>query len=293
MIPSCSVLIPVKSGGELLLRTVRRVREQTLSRPAEILLADSGSPDAEVERLRELGAAVLPVEPSSFDHGATRDLLARRASAPILVFVNQDALPVDDRWLELLIAPFARPDPPAAVQGGILEFEADELRSVGRRRFFWDSCGPRFYFTSESEGWIDRHGGIGFSTVNCAIARWAWEQVPFGDAAILEDKLWQKRAHERGWRIESVPEAAVWHTHDYGLLALAKRCASEGYGWRLVGESYPLRTALADLRHRSTWREWRRGLAGGEMRGAAERLFPIVRPLALWWGNRWATGIHS
>jgi rhamnosyltransferase len=267
--------------------------ESRISPAPELVLVDSGSPEEELARLRELGARVETIPSAEFDHGATRDLGAALTRGSILVFLNQDALPIDNRWLDRLLAPFSSPDPPAAVQGGIREFPAERLGELGRRRFFWESCGPRFYFTRESAGWIARHGGIGFSTVNCAIARWAWETVPFGRTAILEDKLWQKQATARGWRIESAPEAAVWHTHDYDLRELLHRCMSEGYGWRLVGERYSLGAALADLRSRDTWREWRRGMRSGEMRSAAERLFPALRPLALWWGNRWARGISA
>jgi len=162
------------------------------------------------------------------------------------------------------------------------------LAELGRRRFYWDSCGPRFYFTSESAAWIARHGGIGFSTVNCAIARWAWERQPFGPAPILEDKIWQKRAGERGWRIDSVAEAAVWHTHDYDLRSLSRRCASEGFGWRGVGVRYGLGDAMRDFARADVWREWWPGLWSGDMRRPAEVLFPAVRPSALWWGSRFA-----
>jgi rhamnosyltransferase len=281
-----SVLIPSRRGGALLARVVEAVRAQAGVAPPELVLVDSGSPEPELAALRALGAVVHTIPPAEFDHGATRDLAASLSTGDPLVFLNQDALPVGERWLERLLAPFAAPDPPAAVQGAIREFPAERLAEIGRRRFFWDSCGPRFYFTRESESWIARHGGIGFSTVHCAIARRAWQAEPFGPAPILEDKLWQRRASARGWRIAEAPDAVVLHTHDYGLGALLARCASEGLGWRVVGESYRLRAALADLASGRTWREWRRGIAAGELRRPAELLFPLARPLALWWGNR-------
>lgn len=287
-----TVVIPTRAGGPLLERIVRTVSRGRGGEPVEVVLVDSGSPAAEVATLRGAGARVLEIPPATFDHGATRDLGAREARGEILVFLNQDALPVDDDWLENLTAPFAAADPPAAVQGAILEFPSERLAAMGRRRFYWDSCGPRFYFTRESEAWIARHGGIGFSTVNCAVARPAWEQEPFGPAPILEDKSWQKRAARRGWRIAMAPGAAVWHTHDYDLRTLTRRCASEGYGWRRVGERYPGRVALADAVRREVWRDWRRGVRSGELRRPAELLFPLLRPGALWWGNRWARGVR-
>lgn len=287
--PSVSVVVPTCAGGDLLFALLAAVQGQTLT-PQEIILVDSGSPRNELDRLRDR-ARVVEIPPHCFDHGKTRDLGAAAATGDIVAFVNQDAVPAAPSWLERLVSPFLGPNPPAAVQGAILEWPVGLLEAIGRRRFFWDSCGPRFYFTGESEGWIARHGGIGFSTVNCAIARWAWRELPFGQAAILEDKLWQGRATRRGWRIDEVPEAAVWHTHDYDVPGLARRCSNEGIGWRLVGESYRLRDAWYDLRYRFDWREWRRARRTMDLH-PAELLFPMIRPLALWWGNRFSTQLR-
>jgi len=288
-----SVIIPTRRGGALLERVVRAVLGQRVSRGFELLLVDSGSPPEELERLAALGARVESVDPASFDHGATRDHGARLARGSILVFLNQDALPVGEGWLQGLTGPFDRSGPPSAVQGAIREFPDEELEREGRRRFFWDSGGPRFYFTRESRDWIARHGGIGFSTVHCAIARAAWERMPFGAAPILEDKLWQQRAVAAGLELVEVDErqALVWHSHDYDLRALLRRCASEGFGWRGLGERYRLSTALGDAMSREVWQEWSRGRSRDELAGPAELLFPVARPLALWWGNRWARGV--
>jgi len=271
---------------------VDAILAQRTERAVEVVLVDSGSPAEELTALRERRVKIVEVPPADFDHGLTRDVGAGAATGEALIFLNQDALPSEESWLERLLAPLESSPQVAAVQGAIRELPDEKLEEVGRRRFFWDSCGPRFYFTRESEGWIARHGGIGFSTVHCVLARWAWREQPFGRVAILEDKLWQRRAVERGWRIVEAPEAVVFHTHDYGLGSLFRRCASEGFGWRLVGERYRLAAALADLRRPDLWHEWRRGRRSGALRTPAEVLFPIVRPLAVWWGNRWARRVR-
>jgi len=290
--PEISIVVPTRRGGALLLRAVASIRAQVVERAFELLLVDSGSDEEELAGLAAAGARVERIAPESFDHGLTRDHGATLSRGDVLVFINQDAVPADELWLARLTAPLFAPAPPAAVQGGILEFPAAELAGEGRRRFYWDSCGPRFYFTSESERWIARHGGIGFSTLNCALRREAWRELPFGPAPILEDKLWQGRAAARGLEIVARPEAAVWHTHDYDLRALLRRCASEGYGWRGAGERYRLATALGDAARGAAWREWARGLRARRLRRPAEVFFPLARPLALWWGNRWARGVH-
>jgi len=205
-------------------------------------------------------------------------LAAERASGEFLVFINQDAEPGDEHWLDGLVQPMLDDPGVVATQG-----EARERENF--RRFFWGTGGPRFYFTSESEGWIRRFHGIGFSTVNCAIRRSAWERNRFGDMAMLEDKGFQRRVHITGREIV-MTSAWVLHSHDYDLAQLRKRCRDEGMGWRLVGERYPAARALRDTFVWTNYRELLRGLRAGEVRQMSELVFPLLRPLWLYLGNR-------
>ncbi len=282
-----SVILPTRSGGRLLERTLVAIAGQATGRSFEVICIDSGSPPEELAAMRAAGARVIEIPPASFNHGRTRDLGAAHSRGRVLVFLNQDAVPADAHWLERLTEPLFAAVPPAAVQGGIQEFPPQQ--GDAPRRFFWDSGGPRFNFTRESQGWIARHGGIGFSTVNCAMRREIWRAIPFGWMPILEDKLWQRTAVEREHRIVAVNEALVHHTHDYDLPGLLARSRAEGEGWRWLGERYRLRDALGDACRPSVWREWWRGARRGELGGWAGRLFPVVRPLALYWGNRRAS----
>ncbi len=280
-----SVIIPTKNGGEGLDRALAQIGRQEIDVPFEVVCIDSGSSAQELARMRDHGARVESIPPESFNHGLTRDHGARLARGRVLVFLNQDAVPVDSLWLHRMTGPLLRPGRFAAVQGGIRELPSRE------DVFYWHSCGPRFYFTSESSSWIASHGGIGFSTVNAALRREAWEALPFGWAPILEDKKWQAAALESGLEILDLPEAAVFHSHTYDLVTLWRRAASEGFGWRLVGVRYPPAKMMRDLFHRQTLKYWFVGLIQGELDSGAERLFPWVRPLALYWGNRWAKDV--
>lgn len=282
-----SVILPTRAGGELLRRTVESVLAQTTDFSFETLCVDSGSPRQDLGWLRERGVRVHEIDPAEFDHGLTRDLGARLARGRVLAFLNQDAVPANPLWLHFLAAPLLREGRYAAVQGGIRELPEPH------KIFFWHSGGPRFYFTSESRDWIARHGDLGFSTVNAALRREVWERHPFGWAPILEDKKWQARAARHGLEIAREERAIVFHSHDYDLAGLWRRCRSEGYGWRLLGETYPFASARADLGDRATWRLWSQALRRAQLRRLSELLFPLVRPLALWTGNRWARSSSS
>lgn len=277
-----SVILPTRNGGERLGLALQEIFRQQIDVPFEVLCVDSASGAQDLARMRAFPVRIESIPAASFNHGLTRDLGARLARGRVLVFLNQDAVPADRLWLHRITAPLLRPGRYAAVQGGIREVpQAEEV-------FFWHSGGPRFYFTSESEGWIAGHGGIGFSTVNAALRREVWQALPFGWAPILEDKKWQAAAAERGLEIADLPEAAVFHSHTYDLSTLWRRVASEGFGWRLLGVRYSGAQMARDLCHAETLGRWMNGLRNGEMTSSAERLFPWVRPLALYWGNRWS-----
>ena len=280
-----SIVIPTYNGGDRLRECLSAISLQQTPKSFEVICIDSGSSEVDLETMRELGARLIPIDKAEFDHGLTRDRGASAARGEVLVFLNQDAIPASESWLSSLTEPLFRGPEYAAVQGGIRELPET------RDRFYWDSCGDRFYFTREAERWIERFFGIGFSTVNAAIRREAWEEIPFGQAPIMEDKLWQRRAVERGASILYQKEAAVFHSHDYDLKALVRRCQSEGFGWSFLGEQYSLLDMTRDMMQPRIYADLGRGLAQRRVRSGAELLFPVLRPLALYWGNHWSRGV--
>lgn len=285
--PEVSVVIPTLNGGEDLGRCLEAIRDQETDRSFEVVCVDSGSNKADLAIMERFGARVVPIDRSDFNHGLTRDLGARRSGGRIIAYLNQDAVPAHGEWIDELVAPFEHHDGPlAAVQGGMAEVPDPE------QRWFWDSCGERFYFTSESDTWIENHAGIGFSTVNCAVSRRVWERHPFGWAPIMEDKKWQREVTEAGFELVMSPEALVYHTHVYPMRSLLRRCTSEGYGWRALGEHYTFGAMASDMVHRRTLRELASGLRHRRVSSASELLFPWLRPAALYWGNRFSKGVR-
>ena len=281
--PSISVIIPTCRGGETLRSTIAAIREQRSYKSVELLCIDSGSSAEELERLgADYEVIVHSIRPEEFDHGATRDLGASLSTGEILVFLSQDAVPQRQNWLSNLIAPLLESNPPAAVQGGFVSANMPDPDG-----FFWGTNGPRFHFTRESRRWMQRYWGCGFSTVNAAMSRQAWSQLPLGPFPIMEDKNWQLKASLRGWRITEVPTAQVRHRHDYSSWRrLTQRLREEGRGWRLVGEPYLLRWAFFDACRLDIWRDLVTGLLKGQIRTWLEVSYPWLRPLLLFEAGR-------
>lgn len=280
-----SIVIPTCNGGELLQRTLRAVFSQHTDKSYEVILIDSGSSPEQIKKIEEYPVKLFSISRSEFNHGLTRDLGASKSKGDFLIFINQDAEPANDQWLDLMVQPIIDSENVAAAQGRISERK-------GSDRYFWGSCGRRFYFTSESGRWIKRYHGIGFSTVNCAIRRSVWEKNPFGKMDIMEDKNFQRQVHIKGNEIVYA-DGCVYHSHNYTYYQLKKRCQDEGYGWRLVGENYSLARAFRDYFVVRNYLLLIFGLATFRIRKLSELAYPFMRPCWVYKGNHFNKSLLS
>jgi GT2 family glycosyltransferase len=262
-----TVAIPVRDGGELLAGTLAALARQTVAH--ELLVCDSGSRDGSAALARAHGARVLEIEPGAFSHGGTRNLLMREAAGAHVALLTQDAEPVDERWLEQLLAGFelerdvgivygpyrSRPDAAAAVR---IELESwfASLAPAGEPVVERLAAAERAVLPAVAL--LGRRGF--FTDANACIARAAWERVPFRAVPYAEDRVLALDMLRAGYAKAFLPAAAVWHSHDYTARRQLRRCFDEWrglrevYGWRepadprsLLGQ---LRGALA-----AAWRD--------------------------------------
>lgn len=244
-----TVAIPVRDGGSQLQAVLAALATQTVEH--EVLVCDSGSVDGSVEIARRCGARVLEIAPAQFSHGGTRNMLMAESSGSRVAFLTQDAQPADEHWLERLLAGFElAPDVgivfgpylprPAASPAVRIELERwfSSLSPDGR---------PRIERLAEPErsrlrarALIGRRGF--FTDANACLARSAWELVPFRDVRYAEDRVLAIDMLRAGYAKAFVPDAAVIHSHDYGLGNELRRCFDE---WRGLREVFGWREPLA------------------------------------------------
>lgn len=221
-----SVVIPVKDGGDGLVRCLTAVQAQVSAEPVEIVVVDSGSSDGSVAAARRHSAIVLEIGAHEFSHGAARNLGASRSRGELLVFVSQDAVPVGTRWLERLTQPLREDPLIAGVYGGQLPHPTARP--------------PERYFLAFLYGPTARRQRAGrvdelsmettlFSNVNAAMPRAIWERFQFvPDLVMSEDQEWSGRVLLAGYSVVYEPEAAVRHSHDYTLAAAFRRFFDSG-----------------------------------------------------------------
>jgi rhamnosyltransferase len=103
---SISVIIPTLNAEKTICRLIDNIHKQTFL-PIEIFVIDSSSCDRTASLVASLGCKLIIIDRHLFDHGGTRDLVARQASGSILVFMTQDAIPCDNTLLENLVEPLS------------------------------------------------------------------------------------------------------------------------------------------------------------------------------------------
>jgi rhamnosyltransferase len=221
-----SIVIPVKDGGADLARCLGSIARQEIDEEVEVVVIDSGSSDNSVGLARARGAIVREIPAQHFSHGASRNLGASLARGDVLVFVSQDAYPVDEHWLGRLVSPLREEPKVAGVYGRQLPHAGARPPEVYFLDFLY---GPqRRRQQAADAGSLNMHTTL-FSNVNSAMARADWEAFPFvEDIVMSEDQDWSRRVLLAGKQIAYEPEAAVRHSHNYTIRAAFRRFFDSG-----------------------------------------------------------------
>ncbi len=236
-----SIVIPVKNGAGQLREVLPRVLAQQAEGSLELVAVDSGSTDESVAVLQEFGATVLRIPPQAFNHGLTRNLAAQHARGDILVFMNQDVLPADPRWLAPLVAPLLADRLVAGVCSRVLP------HATADRLTYRDGMSDASASPERSVRWIqdwdDYHSldpdqlrlFINCHSLSLAVPAWLFAQLPFRAMTTLgEDILWAKEALEAGFKIQHEPASVVYHSHAYSHAEIVQRNFDDGMATQAI-----------------------------------------------------------
>jgi rhamnosyltransferase len=259
MAPTCSVILLTKNGARTLPSVLARLVPSARRWGAEILAIDSGSTDGTTEILAEHPVRIHEIPPHEFGHGRTRNLGARLAAGPYLVYLTQDAVPARDDLLERLLRPFDDPRV-AGVYGRQLPHATHVYEAFSLARVY-----PATPFRREwRPGEPLRLHDVFFSNVCSALRRSVWEDIPFDDELIMsEDQQWSRDALRAGWAIAYASDAEVLHSHNRTLGQVFRRHFDSGVSLAgLVDDrtsdtlAFGLRFVVDEVRHL-----WRSGAA--------------------------------
>jgi rhamnosyltransferase len=207
------VVIRTLDEAELIGRCLETLHGQQGSYDLDVVVVDSGSTDATVEIAQAHGARVVHMEPADFDYSKALNLGIEEARGELVAILSAHAIPLDDRWLERMTAPFDDPKV-AGVASRQIAWPGAPWSEVQRlRAAFGDR--RRDYAAGATDGLL-------FSNAASAIRRSVWRDRPFTLPA-AEDLDWARRVVAAGLTVVYEPAATVYHSHDEPPRAQARR----------------------------------------------------------------------
>lgn len=216
-----SVIIPTLNAEHHLKSLLGSLQNQSL-KIDEVIVVDSTSDDNTVALATTLGASVLSVERSAFDHGAARTLAGKKAKGDILVYLTQDVVLADNSSLEKLVRPFTNDETIGACCGRQLPYPDASPYAIHLRNFNYSSA-------SSIKSYEDKpRYGIKTAFLSNSFAAYrkkALEKIGwFKEKMILgEDVYAGAKLLLSNCKLAYIADATTYHSHNYTVCQEFKR----------------------------------------------------------------------
>lgn len=216
---SISVIIPTYHAQHYLPKLLEKLKEQSVS--FELIIIDSSSTDNTIEIAKNYTDQILVIPQSEFDHGGTRTKAAKIASGEILVFLTQDALPVDTSTIESIVKVFDDPTVGAAY-GRQVPYPDTTLFGKHLRSFNYPHLSHIRSFADRDKYRIKT---VFLSDSFAAYRREALEKINWIKDGLIssEDSYAGAKMLLAGYTLAYVAEAKVYHSHSYSVVQEFKR----------------------------------------------------------------------
>jgi rhamnosyltransferase len=200
---------------------------------------DSGSTDGTMEVVQEYNEdaeCIVQIAPEDYVPGVVLNDMIGRTREPITVFLNADAIPQDEFWLEKLIQPILDDQADATMSR---QLPRDEAPFIVKNDFY-RGYNPKSIKSDE----------VFFSAVACAFRRSLWEETRFYTTGYSEDMAWATACKKKGARFAYVHESAVEHSHNFTIKGLYKKRFRHGVAYVFIHDAKPslLKQSYACLR---------------------------------------------
>lgn len=209
-----SVILRARNDMPLVEETVRMIKRQTL--PVHLVAFDNHSTDGGRDVLKACADELVDVPEGAYVPGRVLNQGVCRATSDFVVFVNSDSTPVDERWLERILEPFAN----------------SNVAAVFSRQLPRPDCLPvqaRDIEVTYGDGSAQARWRHCFSMASSALRRSVALEMPFDETLqYSEDVDWSWRVRGAGHEIRYAPQSAVYHSHNYSNEQWRKRQFGEG-----------------------------------------------------------------
>jgi len=212
-IPDISVIMRSNNDAGTIGETLKMLYAQT-AQDFELINMDNASIDGTIDIIKRYNrpGKIFNVEKGRYMPGRVLNEAVAIARGRIIVFLNSDATPANEKWLEYLIGGLNKEMKVMAVYG----------RQIARKnavllvRMDYERCYP----PAGKDSLLTEPM---FSFASAAMYKKIWEEQRFYEGGLAEDIEWSHRITARGYRYLYVPQSEVFHSHRYPLKMLFKK----------------------------------------------------------------------
>ena len=215
--PLVSIVILTKNGEKTIQKCLKNLFDQCFL-DFEVIIIDSGSNDNTLQIASNFPIRLKRIYPKDFHHAQTRNLGISFCRGKYVVFLTQDAYPLNSLWLEELLKPFENKQVGAAYSRQIPRGDANPVE-----RAFLLQTYPKFVKKDLSSDLETENPDdfVVLSDVSSAYRRNLVKFNPLVEAC--EDQEMGLRLLKAGYGIVYVPTSLVSHSHNFSLVDLLKR----------------------------------------------------------------------
>jgi len=225
--PFVSIIMRSFNEGWALRETLPALQTQRYHN-RELIVIDSGSTDGSVELIRAAKPAhFIQIKSSEYNPSRVMNHGMELAKSEFGIFLNADATPANDGWLDPLVASLQDKNTAAVFGRQIPRPDCQAVYAHDYERCFgWDR---------ESSYW--RHF---FSMVSSGLRKDIWKRRGFLEKLqYSEDDEYTRWCRSQGFRVLYCPDSVVIHSHNYTPQQAYKRSFGEAKALAAVWTGSP------------------------------------------------------
>jgi len=246
-----SIVIPTYNGGNLFKQVLEAIKKQNTPWEYEIIILDSESKDGTAEYVQaEKNIIYKKILKKDFNHGMTRNFGASIANGEFVVFITQDAIPLNNEWLYNMVTILEHyPNAAGAFGKHVPHDDASYFTKKELNDHFENFSNFPLSISKETkipeglneEAW--KNVLHFYSDNNSCLRKEVWKQVPYRDLQYGEDQVWADDIIKAGYEKVYALTSSVKHSHEYTPNDVYERSKIDGdyfkffWNYKLVDEN--------------------------------------------------------
>lgn len=216
-----TVIIPTYKPGQIFMRLLKQLKEQTMPATRIIVMNTDKNFWNPIFDKQSDKMEVVHIEKKDFDHGGTRDMAAQMADTDILLYMTQDVSLKDNNVFAEMLRFFGHQDVKAVYARQLPQKDCKTIEGYTRTFNYPDKS------LIKSKADIKN---LGIKTYFCSNVCAAYDRKTYLElggfvkgAIFNEDMIYAGKLIQAGYRIGYAAKAGVIHSHNYSDIEQLKR----------------------------------------------------------------------